>query len=99
MGGVGALLATGLDQAAIPEAFEHLVEQKLLSLTGDQSGAELTEDREIESGIGQLQTERVLPVDAGADRVGGLPVAEVLKELHQGHRGQSGGQPRLAALG
>ena len=54
---------------------------------------------ELKPGSGQLQTERVLPVDAAADGVGGLAIAEVLEGLHLGHRGQepgdSPGWPRL----
>ena len=35
-------------------------------------GPELTQDRVVETGVGQIQAQRVLPVDPGAHRLGGL---------------------------
>ena len=81
VGAVGALLAARLDQAARLEALEHPVEQQVLRPARDEAGAELGQRAEVEPRIGQLEPERVLPVDAGAHRVGGLAVAEVLEEL------------------
>jgi hypothetical protein len=42
----------------------------------------------VEAGVGQLEPERVLPVDAGTHGVGGLPIAQVLEELENGDQGQ-----------
>jgi hypothetical protein len=53
-----------------------------------QAVAELAEDRVVEAGVVQLQAQRVLPVDAGAHRVGRLAVRQALRELHQRHQGE-----------
>jgi hypothetical protein len=61
---------------------------------GDQPGPELRQHAEIEARIGQLQTQAVFPVDTPADRVGGLPIGEVLRELQHGdHRQLPGRNP------
>ena len=50
--------------------------------------------------VGQLEPERVLPVDAGAHGVGSLPITEVLQELEHRHKRQSPrGQAGLAPGG
>lgn len=76
--------ATVLDQAASGAGFEHRFQQQSFGSTGDQTGAELAEYGEVEAGIGQFQTENILPVDAAADGVGGLAVGESLGELQDG---------------
>ena len=43
----------------------------------------------MEAGVGQLEPERVLPVDPRAHGVGGLPVAQVLEELEDRDQGQA----------
>ena len=97
---VGALLAPRLDQATRLEALEHAVQQQVLRLPGHQAGAELGQHAEVEAGVGQLEPERVLPVDPGAHGVGGLPVAEVLEELEDRDQGQPPrGQGGLALAG
>ena len=78
---VGALLAPGLDQAARLEALEHGVQQQVLCPSRDKAGAELGEYAEVKAGVGQLEPERVFPVDPGAHGVGSLAVTEVLEEL------------------
>jgi hypothetical protein len=98
--GVGALLASGLHQPALAEALQHAVEQKLLGVASEQAGAELAQDGEIEAGVGQLQTERILPVDSRPHGFGRLAVGEVLEELHHGDQRQPPGrQARLAPRG
>jgi hypothetical protein len=42
----------------------------------------------VEPRVGQLEPERVLPVDAGPHGVGRLTVAELLEELEHRHQGQ-----------
>ena len=54
----------------------------------------------VEAGVGQLEPEQVLPVDAGAHRLRGLPVGQVLAELQEGDQRQAPGrQARLAEPG
>ena len=100
VGAVGALLAARLDQAAGLEALEHRVQQQVLRLAGDEAGAELGQHAEVEAGVGQLEPERILPVDPGAHGVGRLPVAEVLEELEDRDQGQPPwGESGLAPAG
>ncbi len=97
---VGALRATGLHQPARLEPLQHAVEEEVLGAAGHAAGAELGEHAEVEPRVGQLEPERVLPVDPGAHRVGGLAVAEVLEELEDRHqREPPGRQRRLPAHG
>jgi hypothetical protein len=66
----------------------------------DEAGAELGENAEVETGVGQLEAEGVFPVDAGAHGVGGLPITEVLQELEHRHKSQPPrGQAGLAPGG
>jgi hypothetical protein len=95
VGAVGALLTPCLDQAARLEALKHPVEQQVLCPTCDEAGAELGKHAEVEPWVGQLETERILPVDPGANRISRLPIAEMLKELE--HRDQ--GQPPRCKAG
>ena len=100
MGRVGALLGAGLDQAVGLAGLEHRLQQEPFGTAGDEAGAELAEDGEVEAGVGQLQAEGVLPVDAAADGVGGLAIGEPLGELQDRDQGQPpGGLRRLSPVG
>jgi hypothetical protein len=95
---VGALLAAGPDQAAVLEPLEHLVKQQLFRPARHQAGAKLRQDTEVEPRVGQLEPERVFPINAGAHGVGGLTVAELFEKLQDRHQGQPPRcQARLAA--
>ena len=97
---VGALPVPFADQAEFPASFQEGVEELLFGLAVDQAGAELAEYGVIEAGIGQFQTQGVLPVDATTDGIGGLAVGEALDVLEDGGQGEpSGGGGRLAAGG
>ena len=97
---VGALPAPFADQAEFPASFQEGVEELLFGLAVDQAGAELAEYGVIEAGIGQFQTQGVLPVDATTDGIGGLAVGEALDVLEDGGQGEpNGGGGRLAAGG
>jgi hypothetical protein len=41
----------------------------------------------VEAGVGQIEPERVFPVDAGAGVLGGLTVGEILSLLEDRHQG------------
>lgn len=68
----------------------------MLGTARDKAGAELGEYAEVEARVGQLEAERVFPVDAGAHGVGGLPIAEVFEKLQD--RDQSEPPRRQAGL-
>jgi hypothetical protein len=75
---VGALPRARPHQPALRRALEQPVEQELLGAADDQTPAELAQHAVVEAGVGQLERERVLPVDARAHRVGRLAVGEPL---------------------
>ena len=88
------------DQAEFLELVQQGVQKPLFGLAVDQARAELAEHGVIEAGIGQFQTQGVLPVDAAADGVGGLAIRQALDVLEDGGQGQPGGRiRRLAARG
>ena len=64
----------------------------------DEAGAELAENAEVKAWIGQLEPERILPVDPGPNSLRRLSVAQVLKELQHRHEKAPGRKPRLPAL-
>ncbi len=95
---VRALASPRLEQAALAQLRQHRVEQGLLKPARDQAGAELAQNGEVEPGVGQIQAQRILPVDPPPDRVGRLPVAQPLGELQHRDQGQAPrGVRRLAA--
>ena len=82
------------------QRLEQRVQEQPFGPAGDQAAAELAEHGVVEAGIGQLQAEGVLPVDAAADGVGGLAIGEVLGELQDGDQGEPpGGVGGLSARG
>ena len=98
VGAVGALAAARLDQAACLEMHEHPVEQQILGMASQQAPPELGEHAEVKAGVVKLEPQSVLPVDARAHGVGGLPVAHVLEKLQHRDECQSPGcQRRLPA--
>jgi hypothetical protein len=52
VGRIGPLPAPRLEQAALGASGQQLVEQQVLGGTGDEAGAELGEDGEVEAGVG-----------------------------------------------
>src|SRR3954454_18291826 len=98
MSRVGTLPAPLADQAEFPASFQEGVEELQFGLAVDQAGAELAEDGVVEAGIGQFQSQGVLPVDAATDGIGGLAVGETLDVLEDGDGGQPcGGGGGLSA--
>jgi hypothetical protein len=83
MSRVGALPAPGLEQTQRLTAIQQPLQQQFLSTTSDQAGVELAQHGVVEPRVGQLETEQILPIDAGADCVGGPAVGEVLSGLVQ----------------
>jgi hypothetical protein len=86
MGGVGALLAASSDQALVLQARQQQVQGPLLQAMGEDSGAKLAQHPGVNTGLGQTQPKRIFPVDPQPDRVGRLPVSQVLRHLQ--HRDQ-----------
>ncbi len=81
--GVGALLAPRLDQTALAQALEQDLEQALILIAGEQARSELAQNRNVEPRVGQLQAQRLRPVNAASHRLGRLTVGQVLEDLEQ----------------
>src|ERR671928_395981 len=98
--GVGPLPSLCFEDAKLTADFENPLQQPLRRAAGQQAISELAKDRMVETGIGQLQAEEVLPIDAGADGLGSLSVAQALADLHESDEGEPPGRiARLAVLG
>jgi hypothetical protein len=74
VGGVGALTPSGFEPLALTANRQEGIEQALVGAPRDQPGAKLTSHRTVKAGIGQLQTQGLLPIDATSHGVGALAV-------------------------
>ena len=101
VGRVGALPAAGLDQPqrlAAAAAASPAAAPRRSPASSRERNSQSTE--KSKPGSVSSRPSSVLPVDAGADGVGGPAVGEVLAELQDGDQGQPpGGQGGLAAVG
>jgi hypothetical protein len=48
-----------------------------------------TPHRSIKAGIAEFEPERILPIDAAAHGIGGLPIGKPFSKLHDGDQGQT----------
>jgi len=95
--GIGAHLPAGRHQPVSGQPLQQRVQHHLVQAAAGDPGPELAQDRVIEARIGQVKAQRVLPVDPGAHRLGGLPVGQILRHLEDRHQGQAARRPaRLA---
>jgi hypothetical protein len=78
---IGPLAASGLDQLAVAAPCEQGIEEERLRRTRDEAGTNLTEDRGIKPGLGELQAQHVFPVDAAAHSSGRLAIGESFGKL------------------
>ncbi len=83
-----------LEQAALRGGPKDPVQELDPNASRDQPVPELGEHRVVETCIGQLQPQQVLPVQPPAHRVRGLPVRQTLGELHDRHQRQPARRPR-----
>src|SRR5262249_8070607 len=67
-------------------ALQQLVEEQRFGAAGQQAVPECTEHGKVEPRVRQLQTQQVLPVDAGADCLRRLAISEMLPKLHDGYQ-------------
>ena len=75
------MATAGFEQAALLEQREHGVEQEYFGLSGHKAVTKLTQHRGVEAGVGQLQGQGILPGNAVADGIGGLPIRKAFKKL------------------
>ena len=91
--------AARLEQTACPGEFEQPIEQTLFHARATEAVAELAQKRVVEAGIGKVESQKVLPVDPRPHRLGSLPIAQALPELHQGHQRQPPGRVGRLTVG
>src|SRR3712207_2659943 len=91
MGGVGPLPSPRLEETALTAGLEEVLQETLGCAAGQQAVSELAQHAEVKARIGQLQAEKILPVDSGPYSLGRLAVAQALAELHQRDERQSPG--------
>jgi len=89
MGGIGPLRAPCLDPPSRFAGGQEGVEEPLTSLMGEQAVAKIMQQREVEPWIRQVEAERIFPVHAAADGIGGLAIGEPFNVLHHHHKGQA----------
>jgi len=87
MGRVGTLLTTPLQQSQSLHTLQYDIEKNQFQLALNETGAKFAQYCMVESSVGQLQTECVLPVDASTNRVRSLAIGKPFRELQ--HRGES----------
>lgn len=87
----GTPYTAALNHCSRPRAFgrvQHQLQQTYRPPMDDQTVAELREHRVVEPGVVQSQTQRVLPVQPGPYRVGGVPIGQILHRLQHAHQRQ-----------
>ena len=87
-GGIGALPPARFDQAGLLQPGQRQVAQPVGTAVLGPTITEVTEHAVMESGILQLQPERVCVVNPTPHRLDGLPIRQVDQELQHTHRGQ-----------
>ena len=87
-GRVGALAAARFEPAPFLAPPEQGIQQGLFETAVQQSRPKLAEHRVMKALVGQLQTQRVLPVNPGADGLGRLPITQIFHELHDADQGE-----------
>jgi myo-inositol-hexaphosphate 3-phosphohydrolase len=70
-----------LEQSQLLHSLHKHVQQDQLQLAIDQTRAEFAQYSMVETGIGQLQAKRVLPVNSAPNRIGRLTVGQSFAEL------------------
>lgn len=98
MGGVRALGGALADETSLLQAREREVEETVGSATLGETVAEVGQHAVVESGIVQFHGQRVLEIDAAANRLGRLPVRQTEQKLQHTNGGQLGGREPRASV-
>ena len=91
MGGIGALRPPCFEEVAFLQLPQQRLQEQVFRSPMDEARAELAQDRRIKAGIGQLQGQRIFPIDPPADGIRGLAVRQAFGELQHQHQRQPGG--------
>ena len=92
VGGVGALGGALADEPGLLQAGEREVEETVGAAVLGETVAEVGQHAVVEAGIVQFHGQRVLEIDAAANRFGRLPVRQTEQELQHTDGGQLGGR-------
>jgi hypothetical protein len=100
MGGIAPLRPPRFEEIAFLQTPQQRLQEQVFRFSLDEPRTELAQNRRIKAGIGQLQGQRIFPIDPPAHGISGLPVREAFCELQHQHQGQScRGFSRLTGLG
>jgi hypothetical protein len=80
------------DETGLLQALEREVEATVGSAALGETLTEVGQHAVVEAGIVQFHGQRVLEIDAAADRLGRLPVRQTEQELQHADGGQLGGR-------
>ena len=98
VGGVRALGGALADETGLLQAREREVEETVGSAVLGETVAEVGQHAVVEAGIVQFHGQRVLEIDAAANRFGRLPVRQTEEELEHTDGGQLGGRETWTAV-
>ena len=79
MRAVRALAATGLQNPALARRVQQAAQQPLRCPMLEQAATELAQHGEVEACVGQVKGEHIFPIDPAPDGIGGLAVAQPLR--------------------
>src|SRR3954449_404084 len=85
---VGPLPSTGFQQSTLTGRVQQAGKQALGGPMLEQPGTKLAQDREVEAGISQIESQQVFPVNPASNSLGRSAIAQPLAELHERNKGQ-----------
>jgi len=88
MGGIRALCTPCFQEVVGFEPLQQRLEEQRLGAPMDETRAEFTQYRGIKPRIGEVQGQRIFPVDPSADGIRGLAVGQAFGELQDQHQRQ-----------
>ncbi|ESY15427.1 hypothetical protein [Mesorhizobium sp. LNJC394B00] len=88
-GGVSALTTVRPHEMARFGDVENSVKQHRFSPTGNQARPKLAQDRVVEAGIGERESQRILPINPASHGIRRLSIRQTLGELWQGDERQA----------
>ncbi|SRR6266567_1640511 len=86
---VGALAFPRFQPSTFLTESQHCIEEKVFCSPLHQTRTEFTQYAGVKTGISQLQSQQIFPVDATSHGIRSLPVGEVFHELQHGNQSQA----------
>src|SRR5580692_9986366 len=91
---IGSLSSSWFDNPQMYETSEKIIEEQSFGIACNQTRAEFAEHRMIKARIVEFQAQHILPIDASADGIGGLPIGKPFGKLHDADQGKARGRFR-----